>query len=89
MSPAFTFHHGQNIAGNALCAGRGATIFVSSVFASLCASHKVALRRGISHVVEVFLLPLSLEFYECFVVLDVFFIFFFSSFQNFLCTKST
>jgi hypothetical protein len=59
MSPGFTSHYGQNIAGNALYAGRGATIFVSSVIASSCASHTVALRRCIPLVVEVFLLPLS------------------------------
>jgi hypothetical protein len=59
MNPGFTSHHGQNIARNALYAGRGATIFVSSVIASSCASHRVALRRGISLVVEVFFLPLS------------------------------
>jgi hypothetical protein len=60
MSPGFTFHHGQNIAANALCAGRGATIFVSSVIASSCASHRGALRGGIPPVVEVFFsLPLA------------------------------
>jgi hypothetical protein len=59
MSPGFTSPHGQNIAGNALYAGRGVTFFVSSVIASSCASHMVALRRGIPLVVEVFLLPLS------------------------------
>jgi hypothetical protein len=56
MSPAFTSHHGQNIAGNTLCVERGTTIFVSSVFVSSCASHKVAMRRGIPPVVEVFFL---------------------------------
>ena len=54
MSPAITSHHGQNIAKNALCVERGATIIVSSVIASSCASHKVAMRRGIPPVVEVF-----------------------------------
>ena len=76
MSLAFTSHHGQNITRNALCIGRGATIFVSSVCTSSCTFHKVVLRRGIPPVVEVFLLPLFLEFYKCFVVLDVFYIFF-------------
>jgi hypothetical protein len=57
--PCIHIHHGQNIVGNALCVERGATIFVSSVIASLCASHRVALRGGIPPVVEVFLLPLS------------------------------
>jgi hypothetical protein len=59
MSPAFTSHHGQNIAGNARFVERGATIFVSSVIASSCASHRVALRRGIPPVVEVGFLPIS------------------------------
>jgi hypothetical protein len=59
MSLAFTSHHGQNITGNALCAERGATIFVSSVIASSCVSHKVALRGGIPLTVEVIFFPLS------------------------------
>jgi hypothetical protein len=59
MSPAFTSHHGQNIAGNALCMERGAIIFVSSAIASSYASHRVALRGGISPVVEVLFFPPS------------------------------
>jgi hypothetical protein len=58
MSLAFTSHHGQNIAGNALFVERGATISVSSVIASSCASRRVALRRGIPPVVEVIFHPL-------------------------------
>jgi hypothetical protein len=61
MSPAFTSHHGQNIAENALCVERGATIFVSSVIASSCASHKVALRGSIPLAVEVIFFLLSIE----------------------------
>jgi hypothetical protein len=59
MSPAITSHHGQNIIGNALYVERGATIFVWSVIANSCASHRVALRRGIPPVIEVLFLCLS------------------------------
>jgi hypothetical protein len=86
MSPAFTSHHGQNIARNAHCAERGATIFVSSVIASSCASHRGALRGGIPPVVEVFIFPPSCKI-MCLGFSFQFFLFFLL--QNIECSKST
>jgi hypothetical protein len=79
MSPAFTSHHGQNIAENALCVGRGATIFVSSVIASSCASHKVALRGSIPLAVEVIFFLLSCKIILLISSCCFFFVFLFPS----------
>jgi hypothetical protein len=84
MSLAFTSHHGQNIAGNALCVERGATISVSSVIASSCASQRVALRGGIPPVVEVIFHLLS----STIICLKIFFSIPFFSFIFFL-SKNT
>jgi hypothetical protein len=86
MSPTFISHHGQNIAGNALCTERGATTLFSSVIVSSCASHRVALRGDTSPVVEVLSFPPSCRI----ICLSFSFHFFpFFSLQNIECSKST